>query len=374
MWTFGHLMAKIYKHRFFKNTRLCVLHGLVFFLLADLQACHSGDTKISLVWKNEQATGITIPKDIVKGAEKDVLKVTLSGAKNKQGIFGDFTTEGNTIVYHPLIPLSPGLSYDIWQRDKLVGTVKVPPNTGKAPQLLSIYPQQDTVPENLLKFYFHFSKPMRTGEVLQHVYILDHNKDTLHNVFLNLQPELWDTTGTVLTLWLDPGRIKRDLVLNRELGNPLKKAQTYQLIISPDWKDNRGLALGKPYTKHFTAGDRDGEIPDINNWQLSTPKAGTDEPLIIKTAEPLDHYLLEESVSILNAKGKILHTHNVASDKDRTLNITPTTKWQPGKYRLQVKANLEDLAGNNLNRVFDRDIRKDKQQNHEFFEQVFEVK
>jgi hypothetical protein len=370
MWTFGHLMAKIYKHRIFKNTRLCVLHSLVFFLLAVLQACHSGDTKISLVWKDEQATGISIPKDMVKGA----LKVTLSGAEKKQGIFGDLATEGNAMVFHPLIPLSPGLSYDIWQDDKLVGTVKVPLNTGKAPQLLSIYPQQDTVPENLLKFYFHFSKPMRTGEVLRHVFILDHNRDTLHNVFLNLQPELWDTTGTVLTLWLDPGRIKRDLVLNRELGNPLKKAQTYQLIISADWKDNRGLALGKPYTKQFTAGDRDGEIPNINNWQLTIPKAGTDEPLIIKLNEPLDHYLLIENIAVLDNKGKMLYSQNITRDKDKVLKLTPLPKWQPGKYYLQVKANLEDLAGNNLNRVFDRDIRKDKQQNHEFFERVFEVK
>ena len=40
--------------------------------------------------------------------------------------------------------------------------------------------------------------------------------------FLDLQPELWNAEGTVLTLWLDPGRIKRDLIPNKELGIPLK--------------------------------------------------------------------------------------------------------------------------------------------------------
>ena len=30
--------------------------------------------------------------------------------------------------------------------------------------------------------------------------------------------------------------------------------------------------------------------------------------------------------------------------------------WKAGRYRLKIESRLEDLAGNNLNRPFDRDI------------------
>jgi hypothetical protein len=352
------------------------MYGLVFLLLT---ACKHPANKIELVWKGDQAVAIQIPIELLVDAaplriEKSI-KVVRAGYKTDNGILGTYDVNGEVLVFRPLIPLVPGFSFDIMQDTRVIGKIVVPVNSHTTPPvLLAIYPQQDTLPENQLKLYLHFSKPMRTGQALEHITLLDKNKDTMQRVFLNLQPELWDSTGTTLTLWLDPGRIKRDLVLNRELGNPLKKSQSYQLVISADWKDTRGMNLFKTYTKNFTAGERDGQMPDINKWELVIPKAGTDEPLVIKTNEPLDHYLLTESVAVLDNKGKMLYSKNVSGDKDRILKITPLPPWKAGKYQLLVKARLEDLAGNNLNRVFDRDIRKDKQQNKEWFEREFVVK
>jgi hypothetical protein len=378
MLTFGHLMEKIYKLNLLMNARLCVMYSLVFFLLAIAPACRNHGTKLGLVWKDSQATAIAIPDDLIRDASllgvQHSVRVVRAGSKSKQGIFGNFSIDGHMVNFQPLIPLSPGLSYEIWQDEKLIGTLSIPLNKGEAPKLLTIYPEQDTMPENLLKFYFHFSHTMRTGQVLEHIYLLDKNKDTMQRVFLNLQPELWDKTGTVLTLWLDPGRIKRDLVLNKELGNPLKKAQTYQLVIDSNWKDTRGIKLGKTYSKHFTVGERDGEIPDINKWALTIPKAGSHNPLIIQTGEALDHYLLNESITVLNDNGETIKGNIHTEGRDKLWLFAPDAAWEHGNYRLQVKANLEDQAGNNLNRVFDRDIRKDKQQNKEFFERVFVVK
>jgi hypothetical protein len=266
------------------------------------------------------------------------------------------------------------MTYEVWQQAQLIATITVPGAGGSKPKLLTIYPESDTLPENLLKFYLHFDHRMRTGEVLQHVHLLNAQGDTLPNIFLNLQPELWDTTGTTLTLWLDPGRIKRGLALNRALGNPLTTAQHYQLVVSADWKDSEGLPLDHPYTKRFLAGGHDGTMVDMNRWQIATPKPGTQEPLTIYLQEALDHYLLTETLSIQDANGNEIPGVIKTADRDQQWTFSPLQNWQAGTYQLKAQATLEDLAGNNLNKVFDRDVRMDEHKDQAFFLKGFEVK
>jgi len=378
--TFGHLMAKIYKLRFIKNTRLYAKYSLVFFLLFLSIACKKRDNKnIALIWQNGRATGIQIPQSFIRDVSKlrveHSVKIIVSGTRDKQAVLGNFTLKDDLILFESLIPLLPGLSYDILQDNKLIGHLQVPfDKDEKGPKIIAIYPEADTVPENLLKIYFHFSKPMLTGHAIDHIYILDAHKDTMRNVFLDLQPELWDTSKTTLTLWLDPGRIKRGLVLNKELGNPLKKSERYQLVVSRQWKDNRGLNLSKIYTKQFTAGARDEQAPDMNNWQLTIPKAGSNAPLIIDTKEPLDHYLLQESIQITTNSGVPIKGTSEVSANDHLWKFTPAEPWKAQTYKVKTNSRLEDLAGNNLNRVFDRDITKDKQsRNNAYYERSFAV-
>ena len=38
-------------------------------------------------------------------------------------------------------------------------------------------------------------------------------------------------------------------------------------------------------------------------------------------------------------------------------HFQPFSDWVPGKYTIVVESRFEDLAGNNLNRLFDRDLR-----------------
>lgn len=372
-------MAKTYKLNPIKNTRLYLKYSLVFFLLPlTFAACKKHSKRITLLYHNYRATAIQIPgyllKNVSESSAARTLKITRSTGQGK-GILGNFVLDEGDVVFEPLIPLSPGLSYTILQNNKPIGSISVPQNMGgQAPVVLAIYPQNDTLPENLLKVYLQFSKPMRTGQALNYIALLDKNNDTMRNVFLNLQPELWDTTGTVLTLWLDPGRIKRGLVLNRKLGNPLKKAQTYQLVVSRSWKDTRGVSLLKNYSKQFVAGPRSGQVPDIGTWQINTPGAGTITPLIINTGRPLDHYLLQESVVVIDNSGTTVNGAVNVSAYDQVWKFTPSAPWKAQRYKLQVNARLEDLTGNNLNRVFDRDITKDKQKNQQYYERGFEPK
>jgi hypothetical protein len=373
--TFGHLMGKIYKLSFIKNTRLYIQYGLVFFLFMIFYCCKDHSQKVTLLWKDHRAMAIQIPAYLTKDISTHPLKVILAIGKEQKGILGDFADDGDIVLFKPLIPLSPGLTYKLLQNKRVIGNISVPFDKDEQPPvLIAIYPEKDTLPENLLKFYFRFSKPMQTDQSLNYICLLDEHEDTMRNVFLNLQPELWDTTGTVLTLWLDPGRIKRGLVLNRKLGNPLKKSETYELVLSEQWKDSHALKLSKSYTKQFVVAARDSQIPDVAQWELNNPKAGTTTPLIINVKEPLDHYLLQESIRVVDSSRKAVKGTIEISEKDQIWKFTPSSPWRPSGYKLRVKANLEDLTGNNLNRVFDRDITKEMRKDNEYYEKEFKVK
>ncbi len=362
---FGLRMAKQFNLNSLINAKLYGMYGLAFLVMIFFSACKNSQQKLELIWENNLAVGIAIPKDQPK---LDSLRVT-----NVKQIFGSFTSQDNKIEFKPLIPLTPGLVYEVWNGAKLVGKITVPLSSIKsAPVLISIYPEIDTVPENLLKFYFVFSKPMQTGQSLDHIYLLAQNGDTLRNVFLNLQPELWDTSGKVLTVWLDPGRIKRDLVLNKKLGNPLTQHHKYKLVVSNQWKGAQGLHLKNEFTKTFVVGTADHKIPLVNKWSLSLPKANTKDALIIDAKSPLDYFLLSESLTILNANDEPVKGQ-VTIKNDQIWEFIPYKPWHDGMYQLQVNTRLEDLAGNNINRLFDRDIRKDKERDEEVVKRAFRI-
>ncbi len=349
-------------------------YSLVFFLLL-IAACQNHTAnKLSIQWENGRAKGVFIPKYLIEDVDKFPLIVSLNGSD--RDVLGEFIKTDTGVLFHPLIPLSPGMEYGILQQSRVVGKIKVPANTAnKAPEVVVVYPLADTVPENLLKFYIQFSEPMQTGNVLEHVFLLDKNRDTLDRIFLNLQPELWGEGDRVLTLWIDPGRIKRDLTLNKQLGNPLHKNQHYELVVSEHWKDHRGIKLGKSFSKKFIAADRVDRRLDINTWQMQVPKAGTKQALVLTFDDPLDHYLLQESVSVLTAdikpvKGKLLEL----SGKDRVWKFTPAENWAAGNYKIRVNSRLEDLAGNNLNKIFDRDIYKQQKADSAYYERGFSIK
>lgn len=363
-------MVRLYSLFFINSTRL-FKYSLVFFLCV-IAACqtHKSD-KITLVWTNGQAKGILIPEHLIQDMDKYPLAVSLNGSD--RDVLGNFSKTDTGVLFQPLIPLSQGMEYGVLQSNRVVGKISVPNNAGKSPEVAAVYPQADTVPENLLKFYIEFSEPMQTGNALEHIFLLDKNRDTLDRIFLDLKPELWDEADKVLTVWIDPGRIKRDLVLNKELGNPLHSRQAYELVISGKWKDRRGLSLEKDISKKFVAGPRVDEQLSVDHWRVAAPKASTVEPLIVYSGYPLDHYLLQESLSVLTADGKSFKGKVTLGNKDRTWMFTPEVEWPSGKYKLRVAARLEDLAGNNLNKVFDRDIYKQKKNDNAYYERKFDI-
>jgi hypothetical protein len=264
----------------------------------------------------------------------------------------------------------------VYHGNKLIGSIPVAVRNAPAtrPELVAIYPGADTLPENLLKIYIRFSEPMTEGQALQHVHLLDDKTDTVRGVFLDLQPELWNPESTVLTLWLDPGRIKRELIPNQQLGIPLKNGKRYSIVVSGRWKSAQGVAIGKPHTKDFIAFGRDSISPLPASWKLKVAPHGSMQPLLITLNEPLDYFLLQETITILDEKAQPVKGTVRPLQKETSFQFLPQKKWEKGQYHLRVASYLEDLAGNSIERVFDRDIRAPKTAPAgSFIEKSFEV-
>ncbi len=228
--------------------RLRHLCSLIFFAFIFLLSCKQNKQRdIEIIWDDKRAVAISIPKSLLNDMDINSLNERLKVyvEKNKSvAMLGEYNLQDEMILFKPLVPLSQGLSYEVYFDKKLIGNIKVPfANASNAPRLLMVYPTPDTLPENLLKMYVQFSGPMREGESQKHISLVDHNNDTLQGVFLDLQPELWNNERTVLTIWFDPGRIKRGLIPNRQLGNPLKKGERYRLAIFKRMERCAGLAI-----------------------------------------------------------------------------------------------------------------------------------
>lgn len=291
-------------------------------------------------------------------------------------ILGDRIVEADKIYFCPLIPFSKDLTYQARFGQLPTFTFTPSPDKDYTPTILTtIYPSIDTIPENILKLYLHFSAPMSDGDAYQYLRVLDENGKEMPSPFLELKPLLWNQDRTRLTVWFDPGRVKRDLLRHQKLGAPLEKGKRYTLSISKNWKDANGYALADDFIKKIEVTDADRTSPIPQNWSLLLPKTNTKDPLIIRFGESLDHALATKSLSISTQNERAINGAVTLQKDDTEWVFTPLDNWKANSYTIQINAELEDVAGNNLNRLFDRNIEKEitSQQNLPYYYLDFRV-
>ncbi len=282
-------------------------------------------------------------------------------------VAGDVYMENNLLHFKPRYRLVRGTEYrltchrsrfpdnedrkDVTEYFELVYTSPAKPAT-----LSEIYPSGHQVPENLLKFYLHFSAPMSRGEAYRRIRLLDADGHEVADPFLELGEELWDPDMKRFTLLFDPGRIKRGLKPREEVGPVLEEGKQYTLVIDRDWADATGYPLAAEVRKTFDAMPPDEAPLDVDAWKIDSPGPGTRDPLVVRFPEPLDHSLLMRVVRVVDASDKEVPGEIEITDVETVWRFTPEHAWEQGEYRVAAATTLEDLAGNSIGRAFDVDV------------------
>ena len=63
----------------------------------------------------------------------------------------------------------------------------------------------------------------------------------------------------------------------------------------------------------------------------------------------------QEVISIMDDKENVVAGTLRVTGKEQGLEFHPAQKWRAGLYQLRTASHLEDLAGNNLERLFEKD-------------------
>lgn len=276
-------------------------------------------------------------------------------------LFGEHAISANSITFVPRFPLEPGRTYHatltLPGREPITVPLIVPKPKPLPPATVThIYPSASVLPENTLRLYFTFSRPMTRGDAARYITLLDADNQPVPVPFLHFEQELWSADGTRFTLLFDPGRIKRELVPRQELGPPLVRGRKYTLVVDRSWPDENGQPLRETVRKSFTAGPPDSISVEPDRWVLIPPAAGTDRPVIIKLPKPLDRFLLERMLTVTDSDNQPIPGQVTVGGGERVLTFAPAAAWKPGRYRLVVDTRLEDVCGNRVRQPFEVDI------------------
>lgn len=299
--------------------------------------------------------------DFEQGARLFALHVEPAPGQELPAVAGTYRIDGDRLLFEPEFPLVPGMRYRavLWPESAAAVTREVvlpAPDRTPTTQVAAVYPSADVLPENLLKFYLHFSAPMSRGQAWTHLRILRASGEPVDMPFLELDEELWDRSGHRLTAYIDPGRIKREVKPLEDLGPAVVAGEVFVLEVLSGWEDAQGKPLRAGHRKSFRAGPPDREPIDPARWAITAPPAGGREPLVVALGEPLDHALLHDTVGVEGPDGRRVEGEIRVADGERTWSFTPTQAWADGEHQLVVATILEDLAGNAVGRPFEVDV------------------
>jgi hypothetical protein len=305
---------------------------------------------------------------------------------------GSYAVKDSVLRFTPRYSLRPGTGYRAVLHPNAIANpegsqnraakiisreVSIPEEAaGDATAVTHVYPTAAVLPENQLRFYIHFSAPMGRGDAYAQVRLLDGRGEPVDLAFLEIGEELWDARHQRLTLLIDPGRIKRGLRPREETGPVLEAGREYTLAIDRNWRDAKGHPLKAAFTKRFRAGPPVETAIDPALWKITPPAAGSNEPLTVRFPRPLDHALIERTITVAVPDGAPVTGRGTAVDEERRWEFRAEKRWKSGKYVIVVDTTLEDISGNRVGRPFDVDLENeiDRPVEAEIVKIAFEVK
>jgi hypothetical protein len=318
---------------------------------------------VRVVARLPAATSRVLPSGSVSRAVgRELLTFSILGENGEPGrsMLGSYARDGEQLTFVPRFPLSRGSRYRatlVLPSSQRVSTdYSVAQATAPARSVVtSVYPSSDVLPANALKFYIHFSQPMRNGRaIFDRIRLLDEDGRKIPDPWR--RTELWTTDDKRFTLWIHPGRVKRGVNLREDFGPVLKPNRTYTLVISTEVLDAAGQPLASEHRKMFRTTAEDFQRLQPETWSFSSPETDTREPLTIDFGKPLDHALLQRCLEVRRGTGMLL-PGAWSTDRDESRAVfVPASNWPAVPLHLKVDGILEDLAGNTPLRAFDTDL------------------
>jgi len=308
---------------------------------------------------------ITIEKNDLIANEIIIFKgkITEDNISNTTPILGKTIDSKKQLSFIPIVPLGWNQDYTlICGRDIQYFTLQIP-DAYEFLSIKNIYPSSSSVPSNILKWYIKFSKAVNTSYIYKHIRFINASGDTISNAILPLENTLVSEDKTLITIWIEPGRQKRGLIPNSKQGAVFNPNKTYKLIISNQLKDSEGVPMSADYIHSFKVEYPDRIKPNITNWNIQRPEINSLSSLLIHTNESLDYGSILNNIYIINAQNQKTEGDWRLIQQEKTLSFIPIKPWTQGSYKVLFHAEIEDLAGNNLHKLFDKDIRKNNLQN-----------
>jgi hypothetical protein len=335
---------------------------------------HHGPVSVSLSCPDPEfgalLAGAPRPADLLKSVFRvSVAQVPSAESHRLPGVSGRYVSLEDEIQFVPTFPFESGVKYRATfdpssiesypPEEPVTLDFTIPPeNEAAEPAVVTqVFPTCDVLPENLLRFYVHFSRSMQRGQALKQIALLVSDGQPVSDALYRPPVELWDRTMRRLTVLLDPGRLKRWVGPNAALGPPLKAGQQYILEVGSGMLDQYGRVLGEPFRKQFLAGDSVREPIAVKDWQLQRPKVGSRQPVALTCSHPLDRALAFEAIRIKSEDGSAIGGQIEVDQCETRWSLTPASAWTAGVYRVRVRSQLEDVCGNTPTGAFDRSLR-----------------
>ena len=297
-----------------------------------------------------------------------LIRVSVAGT-NDIAIAGASRVTTDAVEMVPQFSLDPGREYLV----RVDGSRLPTPRSGGAyetrvtlartsgqstTQVTAIYPSSAVWPENILRFYLHFSSPMSGTSAIGHVRLVDEQGAEIRDALLEVDVDLWNTDYTRRTVFFDPGRVKRGIKPNVELGRALIAGRKYAIVVNTSWQDAQGRPLAQEFRHAFTAAPPIEVAVDPAAWSIAPPVRGTREPVVVRFPWALDEGLLNRAVGVSDGSGQPLQG-NVAVGADQTSwTFTPASPWRAVPHSLVVLTLLEDPSGNKVGQAFEFEMFK----------------
>lgn len=272
----------------------------------------------------------------------------------KTPMAGRLTTERGKTTFTSAFGFVEGQVYTLRVDDALT-EFSIPAND-KAPQVMAIYPSGPDIPENTLRFYVHFATPMQPHAAGRYIRLVDDRGRTDDQAFMVFGQELWSADRKRLTLLMDPGRIKRGVSQNLNLGPALEMGRRYSIVIDAGWRSAIGGRQLPRFEQAFTITPPLRALPNTALWQITAPRQGTKDALTIGFDRPFDHVLAPDSITIANDQGQSIAGTVKVTRQETHWRFLPDKPWTGNRITLVVDPRLEDVAGNNFRDLLDHDL------------------